>query len=406
MNPNSAKILVMCLADASKSPRPRRMIELCSSMGFEVEIMSFADKNSDNTTRRFSIPAPATSLLYKVKWRILGLLIALTPFEKIKIYFEKLRYGLTEVEKRLINESFDLLVVENLQLLPLAFGIKGNAKVLFDAREFYPRQNEGEIWFELIEKKRRIQLCSEYLKRCDAVVTVSIGLMEEYRKCFGVTAELFRSVPYYVNSDIHLTNPYRIRMVYHGVANRNRRLDNLIKIVSLLDDRFSLDLILVDNERYQRELKRKAASVDRIVFKKPVPFNSIVSTLSQYDIGFFYYEPTGFNILHCLPNKFFEYIQARLMLAIGPSPDMAQLVEEYKCGVVAESFSVDSMVKALNSLTTADIEHAKKQANLAATELCFEQESKKMKVLLKKLLNKDREVSNENSVPCLRESVD
>ena len=139
---------------------------------------------------------------------------------------------------------------------------------------------------------------------------------------------------------------------------------------------------------YQDELRRKAASIKRISFLDPVSFSMIIPTISEYDIGFFYYQPTGFNILHSLPNKLFEYIQARLMLAIGPSPDMADLVNEYGCGVVADAFSIKDMANALNSLTTADIEMCKMRSDRAARDLCFEKESRKMIDLMSRLLVK------------------
>jgi len=175
-------------------------------------------------------------------------------------------------------------------------------------------------------------------------------------------------------------------MVYHGAANRNRRIENLIDVVLLLDDRFSLDLILVGNPRYQQELRRKAAGMKRINFVEPVVFEEIIPTIAKYDIGFFYCEPVTFNLANCLPNKFFEYIQARLMIAIGPSPDMAEIVHEYKCGIVAEEFSVHSMAKALNALTADDIDEYKRNSDKAARELCFEKESGKLVSILKKLV--------------------
>ena len=175
-------------------------------------------------------------------------------------------------------------------------------------------------------------------------------------------------------------------MVYHGGASRSRRLETLIDVVSLLDDRFTLALILTSDPKYQQELRLKAAGMDRIDFVEPVPFEDIIPTIGRYDIGFFYYEPTNFNLRHCLPNKLFEYIQARLMIAIGPSPDMAELVKKYGCGVISKGFSVESMVSALNSLSAAEIDGLKRKSDLAAKELCFEKESEKMVALIKRLL--------------------
>ena len=332
----------MCLADPSGNPRPRRAAELCASLGFDVSVMGYPPRKPLPVRYYFALSSPSPYLFHKVARRLWGMAGALLPFEQGRIFCEKKRFGLTEANNTLAGESFDLLIVEDPQLLALAFKIKGKGKILFDAREYYPRQNEGELWFDLFEKRRRIQLCRDYLTRCDAVVTVSEGLRREYQKEFGISAEVYRSTSSYVDFPVHPTKPHNIRMVYHGIANRNRRLENLIKVVSLLDERFSLDLILTGNPRYQQELRCKAASMKRVSFPAPVAFEEIIPTIGKYDIGFFYCEPATFNLGNCLPNKFFEFLQARLMIAIGPSPDMAELVNKYGCCVVSEKFSVQS----------------------------------------------------------------
>jgi len=384
-----AKVLVMCLADPSGNPRPRRVIELCHALGFAVSVMGYPLTRPFSLRKHFILPSPSPRLIRKILRRLWGTVETFFPFEKWRLFCEAQRFGLTEAKNSVRGEQFDLLIVEDLQLLPPAFEIKGNGKILFDAREYYPRQNEGELWFDLFERQRRIQLCRDYVTRCDAVVTVSEGLRREYRKEFAISAMIYRSTPAYAVFPVHQTTPENIRMIYHGVANRNRRLENLIEVVSMLDERFSLDLILTGNPRYQQELRRKAASMERVSFPAPVPFEEIIPTIGKYDIGFFYYEPTGFNIAHCLPNKFFEYIQARLMIAIGPSPDMAELKNEYRCGVVAEEFSIQSMAKALNSLSAAKIDEYKQGSDKAARELCFEKERDKMISILNKLLGKN-----------------
>lgn len=383
----SPRALIMCFADPSGNPRPRRAVELCISQGFDVSAVGFPLKHPFEMSSYFSIPYPSISLHHRILRKLFAVVRSSLPFEDGRLFCEEKLYGFTKVKNSLNGSQFDLLIVEDLHLLPLAFAIKGEAKILFDAREYYPRQNEGEIFFNLFEKKRREQLCRDYMPRCDAVVTVSEGLRREYLKEFGVSAELYRSTPPYADLPVHPVNPNQIRMVYHGAANRNRRLENLIEVVALLDKRFSLDLILVGSPSYQRELRNKAASVKNVKFREPVPFNDILPTICWYDIGFFYYEPTGFNILHSLPNKFFEYIQARLMLAIGPSPDMADLVKAYGCGVVADSFSVNEMARILNSLTASDVNRFKVQSDRAARDLCFEEEKKVLLCVIDKIMN-------------------
>ena len=107
--------------------------------------------------------------------------------------------------------------------------------------------------------------------------------------------------------------------------------------------------------------------------------------LNKYDLGFYYLEPKGFNVTYNLPNKFFEFIQARLALAIGPSPDMAKLVNKYDCGFISKDFSISSMVKTLSELDANKINLSKHNSSLAAKELCFEKESEKLKIMINEL---------------------
>ena len=130
------------------------------------------------------------------------------------------------------------------------------------------------------------------------------------------------------------------------------------------------------------ELKNKAYGCSRIKFNDPVCYQSIIPTLRNYDIGFFYVEPTTFNLLNCLPNKFFEYIQARLAIFVGPSPDMAELVNEFDCGFVCDEFSIVSAVNTLKRLNSDQIDRARVNSDKASRVLCYEKESEKITKLL------------------------
>lgn len=375
---NNVNVLVMCLADPSGNPRPFRTIKLCRKMGFNVSVFGYPPQNELDIDSYYPLSIPQTKIFHKITRRIYGLIASFIPCPLVQTFVENRRFGIYNAKKMFKEKMFDLIIVEDLFLLPLAFDIKKRAKILFDAREYYPRQNEGNLWFNLIEKPRRVQLCEKFLSKCDSIITVSNGLKREYEKEFDIKSNVIRSTPQYVDLAPYPAKKGRIRMVYHGVANRNRKIENLIEVFKKLDDRYEMDLILVGNSRYQEELKEIAKRIPKVRFLKPVPFKQIIPTIASYDIGFFYCEPTTFNLAHCLPNKFFEYIQARLMIAIGPSPDMADLVHKYNCGVVAKFFSIEAMADALNALDVEDINEAKKNSAAAAKDLCFEQEQHRL----------------------------
>ena len=112
----------------------------------------------------------------------------------------------------------------------------------------------------------------------------------------------------------------------------------------------------------------------------------IVPFLNRYDVGLCIYKPTSFNLLHSLPNKFFEFIQARLAVFSGPSPEMARLIRHHDLGVVAEDFSLAALQRALNGLNRKGIDHFKSQSHQAARELSSAANRKKLLALARELI--------------------
>jgi hypothetical protein len=133
---------------------------------------------------------------------------------------------------------------------------------------------------------------------------------------------------------------------------------------------FSLDLILMPGDRrYIKRLERLCSSRPRVRILPPLPFAELVTATNAYDVGVFLVPPVSFNLRFTLPNKFFEFIQARLMIAIGPSPEMARYVREYDLGVVADDFRPATLAAALSRLSASDIQRHKENAHRAAARL-------------------------------------
>ena len=154
-----------------------------------------------------------------------------------------------------------------------------------------------------------------------------------------------------------------------------------------LDERFELNLMFVkSNPRYLRYLKRLAEKRSAIRFLPPQPMHQLPRYLNQFDIGVYLLEPTNFNHLHSLPNKFFEFIQARLGVAIGPSPEMARIVSEHNLGVISEDFSPKRLAQCLRHLDPKTINFYKSQSHKAAQILSAEKNKELLLDLVKKLL--------------------
>jgi glycosyltransferase involved in cell wall biosynthesis len=97
--------------------------------------------------------------------------------------------------------------------------------------------------------------------------------------------------------------------------------------------------------------------------------NEILRKLSSFDVEvIFYHPPHSINHLYSLPNKFFESLAAGLAIVVGQSPSMAEIVQEHKIGVVAQSWTRESLADAINSLTSSDINLAKGRTAFALAQ--------------------------------------
>jgi hypothetical protein len=129
-----------------------------------------------------------------------------------------------------------------------------------------------------------------------------------------------------------------------------------------------------------------AKSDARINIVPPVSSSEVVATVHKYDVGVFLIPPINFNYRNTLPNKLFDFIQARLAVAIGPTPEMAQIVTQYKTGVVSKDFTPQSLALELNKLTKSDIENYKRNSGIAASELNAEANAKKINEIVAAVL--------------------
>jgi hypothetical protein len=277
----------------------------------------------------------------------------------------------------LSGRQFDLVIANDVAALPLALKVAVNAPVLADAHEYSPKEFDDRFLWRLLFGRYQDYLCRTYLPRAAAVTTVCQGISDAYSDNYGVAPEVILNAPAYQDIRPSPVVPGKVRLIHHGAALRARHLELMIDLMASLDDRFTLDLMLVESDaQYMRELRERAASNARVRFVEPVRMEDIPHRINAYDVGLYLLPPSNFNHEYALPNKLFEFIQARLAIAIGPSPEMARIVRAYSLGVVAETFELRDMASALSMVTETQIETFKRSADNAANLLSFEQSGK------------------------------
>ncbi len=295
------------------------------------------------------------------------------------------------------GREFSLIVANDIYSLPVAMEYRGNAKVLFDAHEYAPREFEHRFLWRFFMQDYKEYLCRTRIPQVDAMTTVGPAIADEYAREFGVRPSVVLNAPYYRAAPREPRDGEVIRMVHHGGASHARRLEVMIDAMTRLDERFRLDFMLVANEPgYVKALMKRASSDPRIAFVPPVAPDEVVKKLSHYDVGLCTYAPYSFNGLHSLPNKFFDFIQARLCIAAGPLPEVARLVEQNRCGVVAKDFKAASLADVLRTLDRQGIEAFRQAADAVAAELSYERSARVLQGLARRLLG----LPGENSANC------
>ncbi len=269
--------------------------------------------------------------------------------------------------------TYDLILSNDLDMLPIAAKLarKWSAKVIADLHEYFPGQSSGWMFDALFAGYNKRE-CARLMPLCYKCITVSEGIRQLYYQDIGVVCELIINAPNYVSQDPSPVRSDKIRLVHHGVANPDRKILELIKVVKLLDERFALDLVLVESgdREYMNEVREAVASVgDQVKILLPFAMQEIAERLNEYDLGVCMLEVRSLSKKFALPNKLFEWIQGRLGVVAWPLPDMKSVIEQNGIGVVSDAFTVESLAKTLNSLDAVQITEFKNNAHIAAKTL-------------------------------------
>jgi glycosyltransferase involved in cell wall biosynthesis len=272
------------------------------------------------------------------------------------------------------GSDWDVVLANDVDTVPLAVGLRPRGGVHADLHEYAPRQNEESWRWRWFVAPYQRWLVRTWVSRADSVTTVGPALAREYRREFAVPAEVVvNAAPYADRSPTPVGSP--LRLVHSGVARRNRSLGLMLDAVRATTRPVSLDLYLVPNDpAYLVELQARAADLPQVRFHDPVPPGELGDALAGADVGVFLLPPLTFNYRYALPNKFFDFVQARLGVVVGPSPEMADVVREHGLGVVTDDFTAASLAAALDALTDEDVERFKQASHRVARRYAAEEQ--------------------------------
>lgn len=291
----------------------------------------------------------------------------------------RLAYWLTpyvrQARQMLRGREFDAVLANDLDTAGLAVAVSPGDRIHLDLHEFWPALHDNvPQWARLWAPFHSWQLRT-WGRRVRSATTVNGPIARRYEREYGIAcAVVTNAAPHRDLEPVPARTP--VRLVHAGAINPGRKIEHMIEAVARSTSGATLDLYLMgEGTPYREHLSTLAHdSNGKVRVLPPVPQADLVETLHQYDVGIHVLAPTNGNNALALPNKFFDFVQARLAIVTGPTPPMVELLEQHGLGLVTEDFSVEAITRAVDSLDAARVDAWKRGSDAAASALAAERQ--------------------------------
>lgn len=237
----------------------------------------------------------------------------------------------------LLMAKSDKIVAVDLDTLPaacMAGKLKG-VPVIFDSHEYFPEvpeiQNKPFVrWFWL-------KLEALFVPMTELRITVSKGIVEIYRKKYGLDFLLIRNVPNKPSEVLEIRPVTDHPVVYYqGALNMGRGLREAIFALAFLP---KYEMVIAgsgDEAEELHELVKTLGYEDRVRFTGRLPFEQLAIEAKKAHVGLCLLENMGLNYFHSLPNRLFDYPALGLPIIATGFPDITEIVTSYETGLVLD----------------------------------------------------------------------
>lgn len=361
---DAPRILCISFSDIRSDSRVLRQLDLLAKHG-TVTTLSYGEA-PDRADDHIRIDAALPSLPQTIP----GVLkLVLRRFASVQLEAPAMRAARAALGAR----EFDLVVANEARALPLAAVVAGEPQILCDLHEWAPAERTHVLSWRLLVAPFMHWVCATYLPRVSATTTVNESIADMYGQEFGIRPEVVRNAIAY-RPDLSPTplDPERIRLVHSGGAVAGRNIEALVEAVDELGDGYSLDLYLIpgrQRDAYWSGLQERIARSPRTTLHPPVPPAELPDVLNAYDLGVFALPPLTPNHRLMLPNKFFDFVQARIGIVFSTAEETDRLIREYGLGAVADGFDAADLARAIRGMSRAEVAAAKTAADGAAQTL-------------------------------------
>lgn len=253
-----------------------------------------------------------------------------------------------------------------------------NAKRVYDAHELFTEMKEvrsrpfvHKVW-TAIERFA--------VPKFDVCYTVSEGLSAEFYKRYKKTFSVIRNLPCKREATVIAKGEKFI--LYQGAVNEARGFEQIIPAMQYV----SVKLVIAGDGNFMGRLKKLIQQhhlEDKIILKGMLEPERLWQLTQQAYIGINFTEPQGLNQYLCLPNKFFDYIQAGIPQVTNDYPEYKKINARHEVALLIPSLTPENISRAINELWNNNELYKKLQTNISLAKDSYHwgmEEKKLMKI--------------------------
>lgn len=278
----------------------------------------------------------------------------------------------------------DLIVANDLDTLPACHiaAVIRRKPLIYDSHEYFTevaelvnRPRVKKIWTR-IEKR--------ILPRLKQTSTVCNSIAMAYKSLYGIEMKVIRNVPFRRTKTEAMPLPTHIEsllpqkhplILYQGALNVGRGIEHVIAAMPFVKQAVFCIAGKGDIEESLINQVNALNLSERVVFVGRIPAEELHHLTSRAAIGIVLQEDMGLSYRYVLPNRLFDFIQARIPVLVSNLPEMRHIVDKYRIGLIAESHEPMYLAQKIEEmLDMGSSRFCYADLECAADELCWENE--------------------------------
>ncbi|HUI28773.1 MAG TPA: glycosyltransferase [Candidatus Acidoferrales bacterium] len=263
-----------------------------------------------------------------------------------------------------------------------------SVKLIYDSKELYEHlpslktKRSSFMFWNLVEKIS--------IKYVDHVLTVNKSIADILETKWRKPTTVIMNVP-----DVKRAPAFgerslnKVTLAFSGGFQGGRGLCNLIRLLTLLPERYELKLI--GDGKLRGELEEFTAALNlsgRVHFIGKLRNSEVIDELSKATLGIYLMENSGLCHYLALPNKLFQFISAGLPVIVPNFPEMAGIVSKFQIGEIVDPENLSDTAEKILEMTSHE-EHYQDlvgNCNRAAGVLNWQVEKEKFLALINSLI--------------------